>query len=145
MNLDTYPVTSDASYRMHEFLSEGIFGTVKKIVLYEIIYKDVFNLSFGDWDETIQKIDDLRRSNNGDTGKVLATVAFTVLTFLKYHPGAILYIEGSTSSRTRLYQMEISRYWHIINHLLDIKGCYQGQWLPFERSKNFQAFMVKTK
>jgi hypothetical protein len=38
-----------------------------------------FNLSFGDWNEELQKLDDSTRSNNGDRDKVLTTVAYTAM------------------------------------------------------------------
>lgn len=75
MNLDKYPVVSDNNHRTYEFLSEGPNGTIKKVVLYQEIDDNVFNLAFGDWDETNQKINDKARSNNNDRNKVLATVA----------------------------------------------------------------------
>jgi hypothetical protein len=58
-------------------------------------------------------VDDSIRSNNGDRDKVLATVAFTALDFTDEFPEALIVMEGSTSARTRLYQMGIG------NNLLD--------------------------
>jgi hypothetical protein len=47
-------------------------------------------------------------SNNGDSPKVLATVASTVYAFLERYPDAYVFATGSTNSRTRLYRMGIS-------------------------------------
>src|SRR5882762_918527 len=109
MKYPRYPVvarddyyTSD-DYHMYEFYSEGSRGRIKKIILYEKIGMNLFNLGFGDWNEELQGLDDSSRSNNGDRDKVLATVAFTALDFTSKFPDAQIFAEGSTSSRTRLY------------------------------------------
>ena len=44
--------------------------------------KDVYNIAFGDKDNTTGNIDDTIISNNGDSEKVLATVAATVYAFI---------------------------------------------------------------
>ena len=107
MNLEKYPVVSDNDHRAYEFLSEGPNGTIKKVVFYQEIDENIFNLAFGDWDEINQKIDDGARSNNNDRDKVIATVASTIIDFMKYHPDATVVAKGSTSARTRLYQIGI--------------------------------------
>ncbi len=50
-------------------------------------------------------------TNNADKDKVpqRATVAATVIDFMKAHPDATLIATGSTLSRARLYQMAIGR------------------------------------
>ena len=89
MNASKYSVVSDNNHETYEFLSEGPNGTIKKVVLYQEIEDDIFNLAFGDWDEDNQRIDDRARTNNNDLDKVLATVASTVIDFIKHHPGVV--------------------------------------------------------
>lgn len=48
----------------------------------ETATEGVFNLAFGDYDENTKSINDLSVTNNGDSLKVLATVASTVYAFL---------------------------------------------------------------
>lgn len=66
MNLDKYPVFSNDKRTFYKFLSEGPKGTIKKVVYYQAIGENLFNLAFGDWDEQNQMINDKIRSNNND-------------------------------------------------------------------------------
>ena len=145
MNLDRYSVVSDSNHEVYEFLSEGPNGTIKKVVYFQEVDDNLFNLAFGDWDETEQKINDQVRSNNNDRDKVLTTVASTVIDFMKHHPKASLFAKGSTPARTRLYQVGIADNWYEISQLFDVEGFYRDNWEPFERGKNYQAFTLKAK
>jgi hypothetical protein len=106
---------------------------------------DFFNLGFGDWNEALQQTDDSSRSNNGDRDKVLATVAFTALDFTDQFPNARIVAEGSTQARTRLYQMAIADNLLEINHNFEIFGLFDGEWGPFERGRNYEAFLIRRK
>jgi hypothetical protein len=145
MNLEKYSVVSDNDHTAYEFLSEGPKGTIKKVVFYQEIGKNIFNLAFGDWDEGGQKINDKIRSNNSGLRKVLATVASTVIDFMKYHPDAMILAQGSTPARTRLYQMGILAAWDEISQSFDLEGFSEGEWEPFEEGENYEAFALKAK
>ena len=79
-------VTSDDNRIAYEFLSEGPRGTIKKVVLYQELEQGIYNLAFGDWDEKAYKIIDHTKTNNNDRNKILATVAATVIDFMKHYP-----------------------------------------------------------
>lgn len=145
MNLEKYTVVSDNDHFVYEFLSEGTKGNIKKLVLFQETSNNVFNLFFGDWDEFEEKIIDDIRSNNNDRDKVLATVASTVIEFIKYYPDALILARGSTASRTRLYQMGILANFDEINTLFEIEGYVEGKWCAFERGRNYSAFSIKAK
>lgn len=145
MHRDRYASFSNAEHSTYEFLSFGPKGTVKKVVKYTEIEPGVFNLGFGDWDERAQKVRDDIRTNNADRNKVLATVAATVIDFMKHHPDAILVAEGSTPARTRLYQLGISGSWHEISQLFEVKGLREGAWEDFQGGKNYKAFAIRAK
>ena len=145
MNLDKYPIISTNEHLAYEFLSEGPNGTIKKVVFFQEIGDNLFNLAFGDWDEAEQRIDDKARSNNNDRDKVIATVASTVIDFIKHYPYAQLFAKGSTPARTRLYQIGILANWHEISQLLILEGFIDGDWYPIEKHRNYQAFLVKVK
>lgn len=94
----------------YEFYSEGPKDKIKKIVRYSLIQKalhTIYNLEFGDLDEQTQEVNDRIKTNNADHQKVLATVADTVMDFLNQHPKATIFAQGSTASRTKLYQINI--------------------------------------
>ena len=148
MNLDHYSLTTTKSFFDFEFYSEGPKGKVKKIVRYSpqnangITY---FYLSFGDWNENIKEIDYNVVSDNMDRRKILATVALTILEFTSRFPDIMVYAQGSTPSRTRLYQMAIMSNWKEIQPLLHVFGFLNGHWKPFEKNVPYEAFLVLRK
>jgi hypothetical protein len=145
MHLSKYAALANASHETYEFLSSGPKGTIKKVVKYTEIQPGVFNLGFGDWDEVEQKVKDNARTNNADRDIVLATVASTVVDFMRYHPGAILFAQGETPAKTRLYLMGINANWHEISQLFTVQGFAGGDWEPFEQGRNYEAFTLKAK
>ncbi len=145
MNLKKYSVVTDSNHVVYEFLSEGPNGTIKKVVFYQQIGDNLFNLAFGDWDEDEQKINDRIKSNNSDRDKVLATVASTAVDFVKYHPAAVILAKGSTASRTRLYQMGIIANREEIDRLFDLEASYGNAWEPFRPGRNYDSFVLKAK
>jgi hypothetical protein len=145
MHLDSYSPVSNHTHDAYEFLSEGPKGTVKKVVLFQLMSPGVYNLAFGDWDEEAQEISDDVRTNNADRDKVLATVAATVLDFMAYHSGAVLFAEGSSPARTRLYQIGIHSNWHAISPSFDVLGFTTKGWEPLAPNKNYKAFALKAK
>jgi hypothetical protein len=144
MNHPKYPVFTDDPH-LYLFFSEGPRGRITKAVIYSQIGGDLFNLAFGDWNEELRELDDSTRSNNGDRGKVLATVAFTALDFTNQFPNARIVAEGSTPARTRLYQMGIADNLMEINDNFEIYGLLGGHTEPFERGRNYEAFLIKRK
>lgn len=128
-----------------QFESVGPKGTVKKMVQYsETSVRGIFNLAFGDFDEEKETINDLRVTNNGDSQKVLATVASTVYAFFERYPDAHVFATGSTNSRTRLYRMGISINYLEIRSDFNIFGLdMNGIWEDFVLGKDYQAFLIK--
>ena len=104
-----------------------------------------FNLGFGDLNPITAKIDDLVISNNKDRSKILATVAATVLAFTQHFPDMMVYAEGSTPVRTRLYQIGITTHWEQIKPLLEVYGYTGGKWEKFKRTAKYEAFIVLRK
>lgn len=56
-----------------------------------------------------------------------------------------IYAEGSTPSRTRLYQMSINNNREEVEKLLDVFGYKDEMWHPFESGRNYEAFLVTKK
>lgn len=145
MHLDKYPVKANDSYDRYEFLSEGPNGPISKIVKYQKISHNIYNLAFGDWNEETNDIDTIVRTNNLDRAKVMATVASTVIDFMKHHPWGVLIAKGSTPSRTRLYQMAVSTYLGLITIDFNIKGFYNQEWETFAPNKNYEGFLLEAR
>ena len=147
MKIEKYPVVIGESSMVFEFTSEGIRGRISKLVIYsETHLRNFYNLGFGDKDDATGQIDDEVITNNGDSAKVLATVASTLYTFTDKFPEAMIFATGSTKARTRLYRMGIS------NNLEDIQGDFEvfglvdkKDWQPFQKHIEFEAFLVKRK
>jgi hypothetical protein len=156
MNLERYEIVrmNEFSYR---FFSIGPKGVFKMHIHFTMTGANSFNLGFGVLDSSHEWLDDMIEVRNGDTQKILATVAHTALVFLEEHPSATIYASGSTPPRTRLYQMGISR---VLPHLhgysvagLIVKrdsqggteGTYptwKGIWYTFQSGVCYDAFLI---
>jgi hypothetical protein len=131
----------------YEFESEGPKGIIKKLVEYtEIDVENIYNLAFGDYDPLIEGINDLSITNNGDSEKVLATVASTIFIFTEAYPKAWIVASGSTPIRTRLYRMAISKNLDIILTDFVIFGyTNHGKWESFKVDVHYEAFLLSKK
>lgn len=129
----------------YEFYSEGPVGKIKKVISYVRIAENLYNLAFGDWNPVLQKVDDSIRSNNADRDRVLMTVAFTALDFAAQVPNAHIFIVGSTTGRTRLYQMSIGSNLTEISFHFEILGFRMQTWEPFLRGRNYESFLALRK
>ncbi len=147
MNKPKYLYKTEDEFTIYEFVSEGPKGSIKKIVEYtETSTENVYNLGFGDYDETTKSINDLSVTNNGDSLKVLATVASTVYTFLEKHPNAYILATGSTNVRTRLYRMGITNNLTEITEDFIVYGFTDvGSWEEFEIGEDYEAFLITKK
>lgn len=158
MKLEKYTTQSSVDKLSYTFESIGI-KTIIKVVEYTQLnpqliglYSDVqvYNLGFGDWNDDIQDFDDHIKSNNGDTEKVLSTVANTTNEFWEEYPDAFLYFKGSQPFGdkpliTRLYQMNMNRYFNDISKIADIFGLTESGWEIFTGNKNYIAFLISRK
>jgi hypothetical protein len=148
MDIRGYEYKTNEGRLNYEFCSEGPKGKIKKVVrftLRNVKGTTYFNLGFGDLDNTGTQMDDMAVSNNHDKDKVLATVAQIVLEFTARFPDLRIYAQGSTSSRTRLYQMGIVANWAKIEPILHVYGYTNGGWQTFKQNINYEAFMVLRK
>lgn len=144
MNTDYYLLIGDEYLPAYYFFSEGSRGNIKKGVFFQLIdgEQELYNLAFGDWDDDTGILDDLIRTNNRDTQKVLNTVAVAVVDFMDRNPRAKLIARGSTKSRTRLYQMNILRNLGTISEDYYVQGFKNGCWEPFSSGVSYEAFLL---
>ena len=147
MNNPKYLYKTEGLFQIYEFVSEGPKGNIKKMVEYtETATKNVYNLGFGDYDETTNAINDLSVANNGDSLKVLTTVASTIYAFIEKHPNAYILATGSTAVRTRLYRMGITNNLTEITEDFVVYGfSSEGVWEEFEVGKDYEAFLITKK
>lgn len=84
MRIDSYALKAGSEPTVFEFISKGPKGAIQKLILFqETDNPNLFNLAFGDKNIDTGDLNDLVVSNNGDTDKVLATVAEAVYAFFK--------------------------------------------------------------
>lgn len=141
-----YEVQIQPDLQIFEFVSSGRKGDIIKTVRYsEMNVHGVYNLGFGDKDPITGYISDLAVTDNGDSKKVLATVAATLYSFTDIHPEAIVIATGSTEARTRMYRIGITNNLNAIEKDFAIFGLTDAGWEPFRKSITYGAFLVKRK
>lgn len=146
LKFERYELAADESLTVFEFYSEGPRGRIRKIVQYaQTNVENIYNLGFGDFDKRSNEIDDRIISNNGDSTKVLATVAATVYAFTDRNPKSWIYAAGSSKARTRLYRIGISNNIAEISVDFEVYGLLKGIWKPFEKNANYEAFLIRRK
>ena len=148
MNRPKYLYKSEEEFKVYSFYSEGIKGLIKKMIVFSYTGEsNIYNLGFGDYNSETKTIDDEVITNNGDSLKVLATVASTVYAFTEKYPDALVFATGSNNFRTRLYRMGIT------NNLEEIKVDFEvfglrvdnNVWEEFVSGEDYEAFIVKRK
>jgi hypothetical protein len=146
MKLPRYELKAEKSLMVFEFISEGPKGEISKLIKYsETNLKGLYNLAFGDKNETTGEIDDKVVSDNKDSEKVLATVVSSVYAFYDKHPDAYVFATGSTSARTRLYRIGITKYYDEVKKDFDIYRLKENEWQPFKKGIEYDAFLIELK
>jgi hypothetical protein len=145
-NMERYNLRAETTLMIFEFISEGPKGRIVKLIQYaETNLKNFYNLGFGDKNLTTSDIDDEVVTDNGDSLKVLATVAASVYAFTEAYPHALVYATGSNNARTRLYRIGISTNLEAIKTDFEVYGLLGDEWEVFSKNTNYQAFLVKRK
>jgi hypothetical protein len=147
MQNEKYNLTFDSDLINFRFESVGQKGVIQKLVIFQKIdeNQDIYNLAFGDLDEKTNEIDDEIITNNGDSEKVLFTVASTIYIFTYKYPNARIVLEGSSKSRTRLYQIGISKFLDEIEEDFVVFGLIEKDWFLFEKNQKYEAFLIQKK
>jgi hypothetical protein len=141
-----YELEISNDFKTFEFVSEGSKGSIVKLVSYnEINIKGYYNLGFGDKDMETGFVSDLIVTNNGDSKRVLQTVAATLYTFTEMNKEAIVIATGSTEARTRLYRMGITNNLEFIERDFFIFGLNNKKWEIFMKNIAYSAFLVYRK
>jgi hypothetical protein len=146
MKIDKYALRSEESYTIFEFISMGSKGDVQKLVHFQKTNEPgLYNLAFGDRNHETGELDDLIKTNNGDSEKVLATVVAALYAFFSKYPEAQVYATGSTLSRTRLYRRGITKYYEEMVIDFQLFGQIGNEFHIFEVGKDYSGFLVHRK
>jgi hypothetical protein len=160
MKVENYQVER-LSARIYQFHSDGVRGNIEMIIIFTPLRDNAYNLGFGVWNELLEKVDDSIETRNGDTDKILGTVAQTTLNFLSEIPEANIYATGSCPMRTRKYQMGINKHLRDLKEIYKVQGLvldihcpdarigaipdWQGEWQNLEPGVNYDAFLLSLK
>jgi hypothetical protein len=145
MNERKYKVRAHSDHLTFEFLSVGPKGNILKIVEYQHMHENFYNLAFGDKNASGEILDDLIKTNNGDTDIVLFTVASTLFDFFEHYEGTIVFAQGSTHSRNRLYRRYLTNFLDIINENFILFGELAGEIERFTIGMDYTSFYIQKK
>ena len=146
MHLPHYKLTTGISSSIFEFTSQGPKGEIPKIIIFSKMSRnDMYNLAFGDYYIVTRQVDDKIISNNADSEKVLTTVVRAVYIFTKNNPHLLIYAQGSSKSRTRLYRMGISKYLKEVKNDFIVFGRNNNNWEEFQLNIDYDSFVIKRK
>jgi hypothetical protein len=141
-----YFLEAEKDLTTFEFISEGVNGRFEITIQYsQTNIRGIYNLGFGAINKDTGTISDTIILNNGDTQKILSTVASSVYAFIDKYPHASILIKGSTSARTRLYRMGITLNLSEIQKDFEVLGFKNGHWHPFKKNETYEAFLVNQK
>jgi len=144
MNQPKYELKASKNLLTYIFISNGKNGLIPKMIKFQKTeLNGVYNLALGDLNHITGEMNDLVTSNNGDSEKVLFTVASAVTCFTEEYPNAFIYITGSTESRTRFFRIGISKYFIQICNEYDVLGEIENGWESFEPNKSYRGFLVR--
>ena len=143
MKSGLYDIKSKNDFQIFEFTSEGPKGKILKEVQYaKTQTPDLYILGFGDKNHLTGNINDTVVTNNGDSQKVITTVAATVEMFMKQYPHALIYATGSNKVRTRLYRMLISNNLNLIKENFEVLGLKNDEYYLFEKNTDYDGFLL---
>ncbi|QRR02359.1 DUF6934 family protein [Dyadobacter sandarakinus] len=144
MKYPQYNYCSDEQKLIFTFESVGPRGVIKKIVEFSHTNNPtVFTMALGDYDPSLNGLNDSIVSDNRDIGKVFSTVAAIVYAFTDKHPYAEIFITGSTMSRNRLYRMIFANYNATFSADFAIFGhIASGDWERFQEQKEYNGFSI---
>ncbi len=140
-----YDYTASKNFLVYSFISCGTNGLIPKICKFSLIGKNIYNFGFGDLNTETGEIDDVVESRNGDIEIIMGTVGSIIYDFTNIIPEALIFIEGNKAAKTRLYQLQIGRYWHQVNLIFEVWGLKNDHWELFRKGVNYDAFVGRRK
>jgi hypothetical protein len=124
MKQQPYEISATEDLNTYVFMSSGRRGDVFKVVQFTHLRVEAsperYNLALGDW--VNDRVDPENVTNNGDIGKVMATIGAIVLYYTSHFSSREIFVSGSTPERSRLYQMLVSNNLEEIEHDFDVYG-----------------------
>lgn len=142
MDYEPYPFSLNEENTHFKFQSIGKRGVFDKAIVFSQIDHNIYNLALLDHDPATQDYTDKSVTDNGDMPIVLSTVMSVIREYLNQYPDRKIYLVGNSPSRTRLYQIAISK---VLGHLEDltVSGYADFEWSKFEPNRSFESFLIE--
>jgi hypothetical protein len=131
----------------YEFTSVGNNGEIDKLIQYAPAIHNgqlVYNLAMGDKTADGQ-LDDNNMTNNNDITMVMSTVAHTVYDYTENNPDHMIYIEGNTKIKQKLYARAIRNNLEYFSADFEIKGLTIDGWQDFDRTVDYECLLILRK
>jgi len=145
MNYEPYSLRVTEQNTRFQFQSIGKRGIFEKVISFSPLNETIFNLALLDYNPVTGEENDLSVTDNGDLHEIMATVMQAIHMFLNKHSDKLIYIKGSTKSRTRLYQISINKVYPYLQHELTILGQNNENWHDFTAGLSFESFLIAKK
>lgn len=140
---DSYPINSSVNNLIYIFESKGIKGTIKKVVIFQKLEANRYNLAFGD--EVKGKVDDTIDSNNKDMIKVLSTIANIIYDFTTHFPDAVIVISAAERRRLILYNGIFRKRFEEIEENFEVEAFKEGLREIYSPDEFYYKFEIKRK
>ncbi len=75
----------------------------------------------------------------------MATVVSALYAFFDNHPEAFVYATGSTDARTRLYRMDITKFYEEMQVDFYLYGQVGDEFYEFEIGNEYKGFLAERK
>jgi hypothetical protein len=115
MNYEPYPLRATDQNTRFQFQSIGKRGIYEKVISFSPLNDVVFNLALLDYNPSTGEENDLSVTDNGDLHEIMVTLMKAIRLFLDQNPEKLIYFQGTTKSRTRLYQIAVSKVYSMID------------------------------
>lgn len=144
MNKAFYAFKIDDEDFSYTFVSVGVQGEIVKIIVFQPIQANIFNLLLGNFDPQSGHIDDTEVSNNGDMPKIFATIFQIANHFLEHNPEKLIYVEANTKIKHKLYTRIIRNNLKQIETQYRVFGVLQDETFEiFKENTEYTAYIIK--
>ena len=145
--LQAYPIEFTEDKLQYRFVSKGAESDIVKLVFYEYIEDDRWNLAFGDANADESDFDDSVISNNQDMRRVIQTVFTTGLIFSAAYPDRKIYIKPFDRKRNLLYNRVFQDQQVAIEAFYTIHGLLtsEDKEEKYDSHKIYERFLLTKK
>ncbi len=145
--LQACPIEYSEDKLQYRFISKGAENDIVKLVVYEYVEDDRWNLAFGDANADESDFDDTVISNNQDMRRVIQTIFATGLVFSAAYPERKIYIEPVDRKRKLLYNRVFQEKQVAIEEFYTIEGIFltEDKQEKYEAHTIYEGFLLTKK